>query len=784
MPGSSLSGARASPIALVALLSVATFLNAALLFAVQPMFTKMVLPLLGGTPSVWNTCLLFFQGALLVGYLYAHASSRWLRPAPQAWLHVTMLAASLLFLPLAMPSDVGAPPGSSTAAVVWLLRLLTVTLGFPFMLLAAGAPMVQRWFASTRHDAASNPYFLYAASNLGSFAALIAYPTLIEPQLRLSEQSLIWQGVYVGLIALLGVSAWATWRWRRNGTDGNGMVMQDGEEERHVVVRGGPPRPPRTSKTDNADLAPPPSTITLTITPTITPTRAWRLRWVLLSFAPSSLLLGVTTFLGTDIASVPFLWVAPLALYLLTFVVVFARRPMLGRGFMLVLHLFLALGLLVIISANPTKRLTAVASLHLLTFFVTAMVCHRELADARPRAEYLTEFYLWMSLGGLLGGVYNVLLAPALYDRVLEYPFAMIIALGLRPAWRSVGTPHVRPLMLDLLAPLALFGVIIGGFYLPTPPADWGNYGVYFYLGVAALVAASFYKRPLRLALAAGAIFLAADLGMHTGDDNLFQVRSFFGVYRVRRWEEYSILQHGTTTHGAQSITIDRRTEPLTYYHREGPLGDIFRLVTDSLAPRAVALVGLGAGTTACYSRPGERWTYFEIDPVVVTIAQSPSLFTYLTECQPEVRIVLGDARRSLMDASDSSFDLIALDAFSSDAIPVHLITREALQLYLRKLRPGGVVAFHISNRYLDLRPVLVELARDARLAGALLDRDVNESQRRKLYYGSRWVTVARNAYTLAPLVKQAGWQVLAPSASVRVWTDDYSDVLGVMRWK
>ena len=303
-------------------------------------------------------------------------------------------------------------------------------------------------------------------------------------------------------------------------------------------------------------------------------------------------------------------------------------------------------------------------------------------------------------------------------------------------------------------------------------------------MGIAALVAATFYQRPLRLALGAGALLLGADLGRHTGDDTLLQVRSFFGVYRVRRWEEYSILQHGTTTHGAQSITIDRRTEPLTYYHREGPLGDIFRLVTDSLAPRAVALVGLGAGTTACYSRPGERWTYFEIDPVIVTIAQSPSLFTYLAECQPEVRIVLGDARRSLMDASDSSFDLIALDAFSSDAIPVHLVTREALQLYLRKLRPGGVVAFHISNRYLDLRPVLVELARDARLAGALLDRDVTEAQRRKLHYGSRWVTVARNAYTLAPLVKEAGWQVLAPSATVRVWTDDYSDVLGVMRWK
>jgi len=302
------------------------------------------------------------------------------------------------------------------------------------------------------------------------------------------------------------------------------------------------------------------------------------------------------------------------------------------------------------------------------------------------------------------------------------------------------------------------------------------------YLGLAVIVAASFYQRPLRLALGAAAIFYATELEMRATDDDLFRARSFFGVYRVRRWEEYHLLQHGTTTHGGQSMIASRRTEPLTYYHREGPLGDLFRYVTDSVGPRAVALVGLGAGTTACYSRPGERWTYYEIDPLMVSIARTPRLFSYLQLCQPDVQIVVGDARLSLATAPDSSFDLITLDAFSSDAIPVHLMTREALRLYARKLRPGGVLAFHISNRYLDLGPVLVELARDARMAGATVNRDINDVQKAKLYYGSRWVALAARAHTLAPLVREAGWEVLPPSASARVWTDDFSDVLGALQ--
>ncbi|MCC6930427.1 MAG: fused MFS/spermidine synthase [Gemmatimonadaceae bacterium] len=745
--------------ALVALFAVATFLNAALLFVVEPMFTKLVLPLLGGTPAVWNTCLLFFQAALLVGYLYTYLTTRWLSVPRQAVLHVALLALAASTLPI----TIGAvrPPTSGTgAAIWWLLSLLATTLGAPFVLLAAGAPMLQRWFAGTRHRLAGNPYFLYVASNLGSFAALLAYPTLIEPSLRLGEQGVQWAWGYGVLLALLATAGIAAWR--------------AGESSRSPADA-----PANANESTDAPLGSetaPTGRLVATRVPTLVPTRAWRLRWVLLSFAPSSLLLGVTTYLSTDIASVPFLWVVPLALYLLTFVLVFARRPLLNRRHVLFLQVFLALGLMLSIGANPASHLAAVATLHLVTFFVMALACHRELADARPRAEFLTEYYLWISLGGLLGGVFNVLLAPILYDSVIEYPFAMIVALALRPMWNTVGSPR-RAAIFDVVGPLLILGVVVLGSDLPLPSGKWGDYTLYAFLGATALAAATFYKRPLRLALGAAALYLGTDLGLRAESDTIYQGRSFYGVYRVRQYSQFLVLQHGTTTHGGQARLASRKKEPLTYYHREGPLGDIFRLATDSTRARDVALVGLGTGTTACYARAGERWTYYEIDPLVVSLATHPQLFTYLRLCQPDVRIVLGDARLSLAAAPDSSLDLIVLDAFSSDAIPVHLMTREALQLYTRKLRQGGVVAFHISNRYLELEPVLVELARDARLAGASGNRDVTEKEKSQLIYASRWVAMAASAHTLAPLVRDAGWSVLAPSASSRVWTDDYSDV-------
>ncbi len=802
VPASSNAGTEPrAPGLLVPVFATAIFLNAALLFAVEPMFTKMVLPRLGGTPSVWNTCLLFFQGALLVGYGYAHLTSRWLSVPRQAALHLACLAGAVALLPVALPADAVPPPGGSAAAIGWLLARLTTVLGIPFLLLAAGAPLLQRWFSTTAHPSATNPYFLYVASNLGSFAALLAYPVLIEPRLRLGEQSVRWAQGYGVLVVLVSVAAVLAWRWRL-GTDRTGdertgtgepadaavMPQQDGTgraemvttgewEEGNVEVGGGPPRHPfslraaATSRTRSATLA----------TPSLIPTRAWRLRWVLLSFAPSSLLLGVTTFVSTDIAAVPFLWVVPLALYLLTFVLTFARRPLLNRRLMLALEVGLVLALLLTIGSNPADHLHALAALHLVAFFVAAMVCHRELADARPRAEYLTEYYLWISLGGLLGGVFNVLLAPALYDTVVEYPFALILVLGLRPAWRT-SAPAVRAAVLDVAIPIAILALMVVGHHLPTASGAWGDRVLYGWLGVLGLVAASCFQRPLRLAMAGAALFLGNEIGLAEGDDTLYQGRSFYGVYRVRRWDNYVLLQHGTTTHGGQSLIASRKTEPLTYYHREGPLGDLFRLTTDPVAPRRVALVGLGTGTTACYARPGEQWSYFEIDPLIVAIARDPRLFTYLRDCQPDVRIVMGDARLSLAQEPDSSYDLITLDAFSSDAIPVHLVTREAVAMYRRKLRPGGILAFHISNRYLDLRPVLVELARDARMAGAIVDRDVENEEKDDLHYGSRWVALADGAQHLATLVRDAGWEVLPPSADARVWTDDYSDVLGVLK--
>lgn len=739
--------------------TVAIFANATLLFAVQPMFTKLVLPRLGGSPAIWNTCLLFFQAALLAGYLYAHVGARLLSARMQALLHLALLCVALASLPIGIPAGFERP-AQGVVPIAWLISLLVLALGAPFTLVAAGAPILQRWFASTDHPRADNPYFLYAASNLGSFAALLSYPFLIEPNLRLVEQRRWWSIGYLVLLGLIGLCAAIVWR---------------------ASLR--PARPPAAAATDATAIDPDDDDVVAA--PSIVPNARWRLRWVLLSFVPSSLLLGVTTYISTDIASVPLLWVIPLALYLLSFVLVFARRPPFNRTFMLWLQLPLVLVLLVVLAVGGTPRITMVAGLHLLAFFVTAMVCHRELADSRPKAEYLTTFYLWIAVGGVLGGAFNVLLAPTLYDTVREYPYALILALGLRPPLSEKGRLHTRrALALDLLLPALLLLGVVAMFKLPKPPGEWGSYGPQIALGVAALLAATFVRRPLRLALGAAAVFAGYLMGREDDADVIVQARSFFGVYRVRSSFQYNVLTSGTTTHGGQNRVPGKRTEALTYYHRGGPLGQFFSITGAEAAPRRVAAVGLGAGTVACYGRADEKWTFFEIDPVMVQIARNARLFTYLRDCPPTTDIVIGDARLSLAAVADSTYDLILLDAFSSDAIPVHLLTREALAMYMRKLRHGGVVLLHISNRYLELRPVVVELARDARLAGAIGEYDVTPEERLELKHGSRWVALARSPLTLAALVRQPHWRVLAPQADVAVWTDDFSDVLSVLRWR
>jgi hypothetical protein len=735
------------------------FMNAALLFAVQPMFSKMVLPMLGGTPSVWNTCMLFFQTALLGGYLYAHVTSRWLNVRTQSLLQIVLFTMTFLTLPVAVAS--GWRPTSSDMPVWWLAALLSVSLGAPFFMLSTGAPLLQRWFSESGHPSAANPYFLYAASNLGSMVALLAYPVLIEPRLRLAQQSHLWTAAYVVLVMLIAICAYVV---------------------RRGLLRGAPPRPVVADATA-ADVdalgvmaMAPPCVAAEELT-------AWRrVRWVLLSFVPSSMLLAVTTYLSTDVASIPLLWIVPLAIYLMTFVIVFARKVVIFRhSFAIWLQPPFLLILSVAIALLMQRSVTALAPTHLAAFFLTALVCHGELAKDRPSVSHLTEFYLWLSVGGVLGGIFNVIVAPQIFDSVVEYPIAIVLAAALRP---TLGRRGPLAKVLDVVLPVALCAMIVMLMRAGFPPKSWSDKAPVWAFGAYAMVVLAFQRHPIRFALGIAAIFVGATLGRGADETLLFRGRSFFGVYRVMRYPKHHALQNGTTTHGGQSIYPEFAREPLTYYHRDGPLGQSFEWLMRGNPNRRVAIVGLGTGTVACYGRPNETWTFYEIDPLIERIALDPKYFTYLRDCPPAKRIVLGDARLSLTQAPDSSYDYIVLDAFSSDAIPVHLMTREALRLYLRKLAPGGSIAFHISNRYLDLEPVIVEIARDARVAGIVgADGALTPDQTMSFKMMSKWVVLSRSAKDHAMLALQKGWRVLPPSSDVGVWTDDFSNVLSVFRW-
>ena len=749
----------------VTLFSVTLFVNAALLFSVQPMFSKMVLPMLGGTPAVWNTCMLFFQTALLGGYLYAHLTTRWLDVRKQSVLQLVFFGLTFLTLPISIAA--GWQPTGGEMPVWWLVGLLTVSLGAPFFMLSTGAPLLQRWFSESGNPSANNPYFLYAASNLGSMVALVSYPFLIEPTLRLAEQRYLWTGAYVLLVVLIATCALVTRRGMAEGA-----AISPDTMSRAVAADA------TAADVDAFDEMPVASRAVAE------PLTLWRrVRWVLLSFVPSSMLLAVTTYLSTDVASIPMLWIVPLALYLLTFVIVFARKVVIFRhAFAVWLQPPFLLILTVAIALMMQRSVTALAPTHLAAFFLTALVCHGELAKDRPSVAHLTEFYLWMSVGGMLGGVFNVLVAPHVFDWVLEYPIVIVIAAALRP---TIVTRRPIDRILDVALPAVLCILIMVLLRYDFPPTSWGDKAPVWVFGGYALIVLLFQRHAMRFALGVAAIFVGATLGRGEDESLLFRGRSFFGVYRVMAYPKYHALQNGTTTHGGQSNKPELAREPLTYYHRDGPLGQSFEWLMRRVPNRRVALVGLGTGTIACYGRPNETWTFYEIDRMIEQIAFEPKYFTYLRDCPPAKRIVLGDARLSLTQAPDSSFDYIVLDAFSSDAIPVHLMTREAVQLYLSKLAPGGSIAFHISNRYLSLEPVLVEIARDAKLAGIVgADTAITAAQTADFKMNSKWVVLSRRATDHALLAVQPGWRVLDPKSDVDLWTDDFSNVFSVFRWR
>lgn len=729
---------------MIALYALTIFTGASLLFLVQPMFARMVLPLLGGAPAVWNTALVFYQATLLAGYAYAHLTARWLGAGRQAALQLGLLLIPLLVLPIRLPAG-WAPPVQSSPTL-WLLALLAVIVGPPFFVVSATSPLLQRWLTQTRHGAAADPYFLYGASNLGSMLALLAYPALFEPYLTLGDQSVVWTVGYVLLIVLTAGCAAILWRAPASEPTGR----------RDPALGLGTDEP--------------------------SPSRARCARWVLLGFVPSSLMLSVTTYLSTDIAAIPLLWVIPLALYLLTFILVFARRPPIPHHVMTAVLPLVMLPLVLVLAARANEPLGLVMTTHLVAFFVASMVCHGELARDRPAPRHLTSFYLWLSLGGVLGGAFTALGAPLVFDRVVEYPL-MLVAACLVPSLAAPVAASRSSRLLDLAVPAAL-GVaalaLIRMLATGDPATAAARAGLVF--GVLVFACLFSARRPVRFGLGIGAILLASSLYEGAEGRLLLQQRSFFGIHRVTidRPARHHILLHGTTLHGMQSLDPARRREPLTYFHADGPLGQLFRAVGGTRG--RVAVVGLGAGSLACHAQPGQRWTFYEIDPVVERIARDRRFFTFLADCQPEAPVVLGDARLSLAGAPDGAYTLLILDAYSSDAPPVHLITREALALYLRKLAPGGILAFNISNRHLDLEPVLGRLAADARLTALTQDDDVSGAGTTgKL--PSQWMIMARSPADFGPLGQDPRWQPpgVDPGA---VWTDSFSSLLSVFRWR
>lgn len=731
------------------------FLSAALLFAVQPMAGKTVLPLAGGTPAVWTTCLVFFQATLLLGYLYADRVAS-LPARLQTVCHGLVLVGALLVLQWLQP-DRSQYDADAEFPVLGLVLFLAGLVGAPFFALSATAPIFQRWLTATGHRSGRDPYFLYAASNAGSFVGLLAYPFLIEPRFSLPAQNDGWRLVYVVFIALSGICAVTVWLGQ---TPGRFVAPEDSERDGELRSPG------------------------------------WRElgRWMVLGALPASLLMSVTQHLSTDVAPVPLLWVIPLGLYLLTFVITFGYWPAWVRRLTARLMPMVLVILAFTLRMNATEPLLLVASVHLFGFFALTLYCHGELAASRPDGRFLTRFYLAMSFGGVVGGLFNAVVAPLLFSGLYEYPLGLVAVAGLLILYSPSAKPFRR---IDLVLVLAFVGLSFGLMALALrlvpidfrqsssdtliPRAIQGGLGI----GIPAIAAFALSGQRLRFTLILAGFF-AVGLFASSNGEVLLRSRNFFGPLKVLRFveEDRTIhrLVHGTTLHGEEWVSDTGLPVPRFYYYPSGPVGRLLEKLPEERR-RRVAVVGLGSGAMAAYARPGEEWTFYEIDPSIARIAQNPAYFTYLQKCQADWRIVLGDARRQLEQVPDRSIDLLALDAFSSDAIPVHLLTREALELYARKLAPEGVMVFHVSNRYLNLPPMLARLAASLEPSWQCrLDEDwATDKERDQGKLPSQWVLVYRRPDDLGDAAADLRWQPLSASEGP-VWTDDFSNLLTVWR--
>jgi spermidine synthase len=726
-----------------------TFISAALLFTLQPLFAKMLTPLMGGTPSVWNTALVFYQAALLLGYLYAHVIATRLKPRTQLYVHAGVLAFGLLFLPIKVSGLVGAPDVSN--AVGWTMAALALSLGGPIVAISATAPLIQSWRA--RLGDAVDPYRLYAASNLGSFIALAAFPFLIEPFIGAKVQAAVWSVGYVLLAVALVTAIWT--------------VPADSQS--------------------------------LTETSTKKTTWAERAKWIFYAAPPSALLVAVTTHLTTDVASVPLIWLPPLALFLLTFIVAFSAVGDRIAEAAAPLKFMVVFLLAAVMAAKLDDGLVGLG-IHLAAFFLIVLCCHLELALNRPEPARLTEFYLWMSFGGVLGGAAAALLAPVLLNTTIEYQIALAAALAVAP-WERANLKWALPAALLTIGAALLYqnlyevatwlestvpvksagGIADTPFWFSVLGVWRPEFAASVLCAVLAL-AAMIAQRSALIVAAIGGVALLLPVIDQDSEAIKFRERSFFGVLEINDSGEaptgWRFLSHGTTLHGVMSLDPNRNREPMSYYYKETPIGVLYSEATEAKPETLHAgVIGMGMGSTTCYAKLGQKWTIFEIDDDVIKASMNPNLVGFINRCAPQITVVRGDARLKMAGQPNDWFDILLVDAFSSDAIPTHMITKEALSLFMSKMAPDGVLIVHISNRFLDLGQIVSDAANDLGFAVMEGNRD-GEATNPNADTGVRAVIIAKTQARLDRYRGNPMWTMVGPSAQSHPWTDDHTDIL------
>jgi hypothetical protein len=692
--------------------------------------------------------MVFFQSLLLGGYAYAHYLMRLKSRTIPVIVHLSLLLIAFLGLPLSIAGGWGTPPDSGYA--FWLLGLFAVSIGLPFFALAANNPLLQAWFVRTGHPDGTDPYFLYAASNIGSFLALLSYPVLLEPMLTLRTQNLVWTGGYALLIFLILGCGW-------------------------LLLRSPAPAIARADIVEEEAPA---------------PSWAVRARWIFLAAVPSGLLIAVTAHISTDVAAAPLLWVLPLSLYLLTWVLVFQSRPLLPHKWMLVLQPAAIAAVIVLLAYGGEQNLLLTLGGHQLCFFIIAMACHGELARTRPAASHLTGFYVALSFGGMVGGLFAGLLAPYAFSWIAEYPILLALAaLGRPPA------PEPLPRITRWIWPL--LAVLVVALLLPTyfggKPFEFLERNRIAMIGYVAVLAAfmALALRANRWKVATTVALAMVLLRLYPSDDGRVEtVRSFFGVHKivVTPNGQYHVLMHGTTIHGAQKFLNDDgspvtgRPEPISYYHADGGIGQgIAAIRARKGAPLKVAVIGLGSGSLTCAAAAGEDWKFFEIDQTMVDTARDPKYFSYVQNCAPDLKPVMGDARLTFAKEPDGAYDLIIVDAYSSDAIPIHLATEEAMAIYKEKLAPQGAVLMHVSNRNLELSSVVVGIADANDLKSWVFSEDSGRDG--EYIFSTQVVVSARDEADIGRLAASEQWALTEFEDDQTVWTDDYSNVLGAV-WR